>query len=112
MKVINLVNLNDRAALRSAIAGLTSFVISLSGAQAATDQWNNFTAGPNLWSVGTNWLDGTVPPTGDPTVDLVFPASGADVYVSNNDLTGAVVNDLLLNSSSLNTQTLTGNSLE
>jgi fibronectin-binding autotransporter adhesin len=71
-------------------------------AATATNEWTATTS--SNWSVGTNWLSGTAPPSGGgATLVLQFDASGATIYTATNDLgnpTTFSLNGYILNSSS------------
>src|SRR4051812_11228759 len=92
---------------------LTASIVTVSVplAHAALETWNNFT-GTSNWSLGTNWLDGSAPLANDPTLELLFGATGAQAYTANNDIANLQLNSLTLNSSSTGTISLTGNPLD
>ncbi|HET6406273.1 MAG TPA: hypothetical protein VFG14_00195, partial [Chthoniobacteraceae bacterium] len=78
---------------------------------AATETWNNFT-GVNNWSVGANWLDGSAPIGGDPSLDAVFGGTSAVSYTANNDIVSLLLNTLTLTSNSSGLVTISGNLLD
>src|SRR4029453_16079912 len=104
-----------RAFSARAFRVLTASILTVSApwlSAANPDTWNNFSGVNLLWSVGTNWLDGSAPLTGDATADLFFGGSAAQSYISNNDLVGVLLNTLNLNSTSSATESIIGNSLD
>jgi hypothetical protein len=78
---------------------------------AATETWNVFT-GTNNSSVGTNWLDGTAPAGGDPTLDAIFGGTGADTYTANNDIVSLLLNTLTFTSNSTGVVSIAGSVLD
>ena len=74
-----------------------------------TNTWTSATNG--FWTIATNWLPGT--PVSSTNTTLLFNASGGMNYrATNNNNGNFLVNQLILNSSSTNTISLSGGALQ